>query len=152
KVYIELRERDHDSGFVEFFVDLLVQGADFPQTVFQVSQETTDREEQGTVTEFGEEDSGCRVPEYGRMPVDHIFQYLHCLFHISAVIHAHFQGDAVVDVGQGPVQQPAGDELLVWHQQFLAIPVADGGGANLDACDSALALANGNHIPHTNRS
>lgn len=77
---------------------------------------------------------------------------LHGHGHITAIGNPHRQNNAQYRITQRPVEQPAGDELLVGHQQLLAVKIANGGGADADTRDYAVGGADGHHIAHTDGS
>ncbi len=72
--------------------------------------------------------------------------------HIRPVSHPHRDHDPGHLIGQGPVEQPAGDELLVGYQQLLAVPVADGGGTNLDSGHGAIGVADRDEVANPDRT
>ena len=75
-----------------------------------------------------------------------LVQQRHRRLYVAAVGHANGDLDTGGLVRQRPVEQAAGNELLVGYQQLLSIPVTDGGCANLDAGDGTAGITDGDDI------
>src|SRR5690606_16630790 len=48
--------------------------------------------------------------------------------------------------------QLVGDEGLVWHDDFFAVEIGDGGGADADLADRAGQVADGHHVTDAYRT
>ena len=77
-------------------------------------------------------------------------QDLHRPVDVAAVGDTHVDQDSGPGIGQGPVQQASGDQLLVRDQELFLLEVADGRGPDADALDPARGVTDRNEIadPH----
>ncbi|MCY1544236.1 hypothetical protein D9M68_801000 [compost metagenome] len=70
---------------------------------------------------------------------------------VGLVGHADLDDHPGNRVVERPVDQLVGDEGLVRHDDFFAIEIGDGGGADTDLADRAGQVADGHHIADAHR-
>ena len=149
---IALREGDTDAGRAELVVDGLVQFAGDSEAVVQALQVAAQHESQRIVVKALEIDQRRRIGEYTRILRGGLAEQLQGLARVAAVFGADRDDDAIDLIGQGPVEQPAGDELFVRYEQFLLVPVTNGGSADLDPGDDARGVADGDDVADSYRT
>ena len=69
---------------------------------------------------------------------------------IGPVGHTDGHDDPDDLVGQGPVEQPTGDELLVGHEQFFAVPAANRGCPNADSGHDPVGITDRHDVSNPN--
>src|SRR5690606_28218648 len=89
---------------------------------------------------------GGRVLEYPGVLVGDAHQQLPDLVEIRPIGHPDPHDDPGDGVRQRPVDQLVGDEHLVGDDDFLAVEIGDGGGADADAAHGAGQVADGHHV------
>ena len=151
-VDVDLAEGDVDAGCRELAVDDPVDLIDGHVAVGQLVDVDAQFVVQRALAEIEEVDDRRRVLEYPRVVAGSLQQQLAHQLEVGAVGHAELDGDAGDGVRQRPVDQLAGDEGLVRDDDFLAVEIGNGGGADTDAADRAGEVADGHGIADAHRA
>ncbi|MNQ54731.1 hypothetical protein D3C85_688040 [compost metagenome] len=96
--------------------------------------------------------AGCGVAQHARVFLGRLQQQLAHQFEVGAAVDVVHQHDAGHGVGQGPVDQLAGEEGLVRHNHFLAVAVGDVRGADADTVHRAGHRADGHQVADAHRA
>src|SRR3989338_8189363 len=71
---------------------------------------------------------------------------------VGFIGHTDLHDDPGNRVVERPIDQLVGDEGLVRHDDFFAVEIGDGGGANADLADRAGQVADGHHVADAHRA
>src|SRR5690606_20769482 len=94
---------------------------------------------------------GLRVAQYPWVLYRGLHHQLARQGQVRLVGQTDFHNDAGDGVVQRPVDQLVGDEGFVRHDDFFAVEIGDGGGANTDFTDRARQVADRHHVANAYR-
>ena len=149
---IQLAESDFHVVLMAEGIDVAVQLVGGGQAVVDVIHVDAQFMVQGAGTKAHKQYDRFRVTQYAAVLFCGLKQNVAAFLQIGAVGKADFENDPGHGVGEGPVDQPFGDEHLVGDQDFLAVEINQGGGTDANAADGAIQVVDGNHVTDANRA
>src|SRR5690606_2273239 len=141
QVHVALDKRDLDAGLGEAPVNLAVQVVHGVEAGVETRKVAPQGQVQRAFAETLENHQWARLLEHLEMFLRRVEHDGERLVGVRTVGDADVDDHSVDGIGQGPVEQAAGDELLVRNDEFALVPVANGGGADANPRDHAVGVA-----------
>jgi len=151
-VEVSLGECDFDAFFSEAFGDGAVEVVPDGDEFVDVRDEAAELEVECGVAEGAEENEGLWILEDIGLLCGDVEEDALGSVDVGRVGDADGDGEAEDRVGEGPVDDIAGDEVFVWDDEFFSVPVGDGGRAHADAGDGSAGGSDGDGVADTDGS
>jgi len=145
-MYVLLRKRDDDSGGAELLIDSGMQRRDRGEALVQVGNVSPQIQRQAAVPEGVEYHSRLRFGDDVLVLVGSLAKQGHRLVHVTTVGDTNSKCYADHRVRQRPVQQAAGDQLLIRDDEFLVVPIANRRRAYSNFAHGAGCIADGHDV------